>query len=336
MPGGKEAFERKLEALASLRASSPDAAVEPLRKALKDRSNYLVSKAAASVGELRLTALIPDLLRSFDRFMLDPAKTDPQCWAKNAIVKALKDLNHDDPAVFLRGVGHVQMEAVWGTSVDTALTLRGACALALVACTLDRQSILTRLVDLLADETPVRSDAIRAMGQLPGPDTVLLLRLKALLGDREPGVTGLCFDVLLQISAAGSVPFVARFLAAKNPDVRVEAAAALAASRESQAIEALKECFAGLVDPALKITILQSLAGSPQVSAAEFLLSVVEQGSSEHAALAVESLAKSRFHQEFHDRAESATRRRDIDALNAAFQKSFQQPAQGPLGPPSG
>ncbi len=136
MPGGKEAFERKLEALASLvRAASLAGRRRRAvaQKALKDRSNYLVSKAAASVGELRLTALIPDLLRSFDRFMLDPAKTDPQCWAKNAIVKALKDLNHDDPAVFLRGVGHVQMEAVWGTSVDTALTLRGAfCALALV------------------------------------------------------------------------------------------------------------------------------------------------------------------------------------------------------------
>ena len=46
--------------------------------------------------------------------MTDPVKTDPQCWAKNAIVKALKDLNHDDPAVFLRGIEHVQMEPVWG------------------------------------------------------------------------------------------------------------------------------------------------------------------------------------------------------------------------------
>ena len=97
MPGGKEAFERKLEALAALRAAaSPEAAIDPLRKALKDRSNYLVSKAATLAGELRLTALAPDLLHAFDRFMTGPSKTDPQCWAKDAIVKALKDLNHDD------------------------------------------------------------------------------------------------------------------------------------------------------------------------------------------------------------------------------------------------
>jgi hypothetical protein len=57
VPGGKEAFERKLEALASLRAApTPEAAVDPLHKALKDRSNYLVSKAAALAGELSLTA----------------------------------------------------------------------------------------------------------------------------------------------------------------------------------------------------------------------------------------------------------------------------------------
>ncbi len=319
MPGGKEAFERKLQALASLRVSSPEgvpeAAIGPLRKALKDRSNYLVSKAAALTGELRLTALLPDLLAAFDRFMIDPVKTDPKCWAKDAIVKALKDLNHEDPAVFLRGIEHVQMESVWGGSVDTALTLRGACALALVACTLDRQTILMRLVDLLTDEKPVRSDAIRAIGQLPGPDSALLLRLKALLGDEESEVTGECFDVLLDIAPTESVLFVARFLAAKNREVRVEAASALALSREPKAIQVLKQCFAYRADATLKTAILHSLAGSPQASAAEFLLSVAEEGSSEHAALAVESLAKSRFREEFRERVEGVARRRGISPL---------------------
>jgi HEAT repeat protein len=324
MPGGKEAFERKLEALASLRATpSPEAALDPLRKALKDRSNYLVSKAAALAGELRLTALVPDLLRAFDRFMIDPAKADPQCWAKNAIVKALKDLNHDDPAVFLRGIEHVQMEAGWGESVDTALTLRGACALALVACSLDRQTILKHLVDRMADEKPVRIDAIRALGQCPGPDTALLLRLEALLGDKEPEVIGDCFEVLLQISPADSVPFVARFLAAKDLEVRVEAASALAASREPQAIEVLKQCFNGPADLPFKIAILQSLAGSRQSAAAEFLLSVIEESPSEYAAIAVKSLATSRFREEFQERAGASVRRRGVDALTAAFQKSF-------------
>ena len=149
MPGGKEAFEKKLEALTALR-SSPEEAVDALRKDPEGSQQLPGSKAAALAGELRLTELLPDLVRAFDRFMTDPAKTDPQCWAKNAIVKALKDLNHDDPAVFLRGMEHVQMEPVWGDPpvADSAIALRGACALALVACSLDRQTILTRLIDL--------------------------------------------------------------------------------------------------------------------------------------------------------------------------------------------
>lgn len=312
-----------MEALSSLRSAPPEAAVEPLRKALKDRSNYLVSKAAAIVGELRLKELTPELLAAFDRFMIDPVKTDQQCWAKNAIVKALKDLNHDDPAVFLRGIEHVQMEPVWGTTVDTAGTLRGACALALVACGLDRQTILTRLVNLLVDDLPVRLDAITALGQVPGNDSVLLLRLKALLGDKEPQVTGQCFDVLLEMAQVESVAFVARFLADKDPDVRSEAVAALAAAREAQAIEALKQCFAGRADAALKTAILQSLAGSRHVAAADFLLSIAESERPEHAAISVASLAQSRFRDEFRARTEAVVRTRSIPAVVAAFESAF-------------
>ena len=289
MPG-KEAFERKVEALAALR-SSPQEGAGPLRKALKDRSNYLVSKAAALVGELRLTELIPDLIHAFDRFTIEAAKTDPQCWAKNAIVKALKDLDHDDPAVFLRGLEHVQMEPVWGGSVDTAITLRGACALALAGCALDRQTILTRLTGLMVDEPPVRRDAIRALGQVPGPDTVLLLRLKAMLPEKEPAVTGQCFDVLLDISPDDSIPFVARFLSSQDPDVQSEAVGALAASR--------------------------------QAAAAELLIPIIERDRPELAAVAVACLAHSRFREELRERIEAIVRRRDTASLTEAYRKEF-------------
>jgi hypothetical protein len=92
--GGKEAFDRKLEALSALRANpgAPETTAQ-LRRALKDRSNYVVSKAVAIIADLRLEGMIPDLLTAFDRSLIDGAKTDPQCWAKNAIVKALK--KHD-------------------------------------------------------------------------------------------------------------------------------------------------------------------------------------------------------------------------------------------------
>jgi len=289
-----------------------------------------VAKAATLSGQLGLKSLKPDLAAAFERFLLDaakidPAKTDPKCWAKNALAKTLKDLEHDDPAVFLRGIVHIQREPVWGGQSDSAATLRGACALALVATTLDRISIVTHLVDLLADpEKPARIDAVRALGQLPGHDTVHLLRLKALAGDIDPEVIGNCFDALLGVAPSESVAFVARFLSAPDPDLRAEAAAALGSCPEPQAIEILKQAFENRLDPELKAAILRSLAASRQLSAAEFLLSVIEESRPEFAVAGLESLAAGRFRDEFRDRAGDAVRRRSISELTASYRKQFE------------
>ncbi len=176
----------------------------------------------------------------------------------------------------------------------------------------------------MVDKPAVQMEAIRALGQCPGRDTELLLRLKAMLPEEEAAVTGQCFDALLDIAPAESVAFVARFLTAKDPDVRSEAVAALASCREPQAIETLKERFGGRSDPALENVILQSLAGARRPAAAAFLLTVIEEGRSEHAALAVASLGQSRFRDENRERVEAIVRRREITSLTAAFQAAFQ------------
>jgi HEAT repeat protein len=322
--GSKEAFDKKIAALEVLRAdpASP-ATLDHLRKALKDRNNFLVGKAATLTGQLGLKALIPDLTAAFDRFLIDPVKSDPKCWAKNALAKALKDLEHDDPGVFLRGIVHVQMEPVWGGQSDSAAVLRGASALALVATTLDRVSILSHVVDLLADlEKSARIDAVRALGQVPGHDTILLLRLKALAGDKDQEAIGACFDTLLSMSTE-SIPFVARFLEAADPGIRAEAASALGACPELPAFEALAECFEARLDPELKTAILRSLAASRQLAAAEFLLTVIEDARPEYASAALESLATGRFRDDFRDRARDATQSRNLAELTALYDKAF-------------
>jgi HEAT repeat protein len=69
---GKEAFGRKVQEVAALREAPEEAAIAQLRRALKDRSNYLVAKAAAVAAVRHFQALVPDLLAAFDRFMEDP------------------------------------------------------------------------------------------------------------------------------------------------------------------------------------------------------------------------------------------------------------------------
>jgi len=193
--------EEQLDQLSSLREADQGEAVPQLRKALADRVNLVAAKAAKIAGERKFHELTPDLLGAFDRFFEKAAERDPQCWAKNAIAAALKDLGHDESAPFLRGMRHVQMEAVWGGQADTAENLRGACLLALPACPdLERDEAMRCFVDALAEKSrTIRLEAVRALRQMEGFEAALVLRLKARLGDKEPEVTGQVFDALLQL-----------------------------------------------------------------------------------------------------------------------------------------
>ena len=321
----KQAFETKLAELEALRRAPDPAAVrDALGKALKDRNNYLVSKAAAIAGDLRIEELMDDLIAAFDRFLVDPVKSDPQCWAKSAIAKALKDLGCRQAGVFLRGIDHVQLERVYGGTADSAAALRGACTLALVDCQMDDLQILTHFADRLADkEKPVRLDAALAIAQFGRGEGALLLRLKLLMGDREPEVLGQCFSSLLSLAPESALPFIEKFLTHEEEDFRAEAAAALAASRELEAIEILKRFWKTRVSPEIRRAILIALGASPLQQAAEFLLSVLPEESADLASEALTALASSRFHGEMRDQVKATVEATRDAELIWAFEKRF-------------
>ncbi len=273
----RDAIEEKVAALDALR-DTPSSALEPVRKALKDRNNLVAAKAAKLAGQLLLSDAVPDLLQAFDHFLKDASKTDPKCWAKVAIVKALRELDYDDPELFLRGMDHVQLEAAWGGRTDSAGELRGACALAIVGCSMPREAILLRLADLLADaEMRVRIDAARAIAQLPGGDSILMLRVKALAGDAEPAVTGQCFLSLLGMEPRGSVAFVARYLDHSDEALRFEAAAALGECPDVLAVETLIERWKREANPEMKKAMELSLGVSRLPEARKFLEEISER-----------------------------------------------------------
>src|SRR6202023_3414865 len=182
---GKRSFEDQVAALDALRHLSEEARVGPLRRALAHRNNFIVGKAAALVRDFRIAHLIPELLTAFDRFFDNPVKTDPQCWAKNALSRTLAALDHQAAEIYLRGMQHIQMEPVWGGQSDTAGTLRATCALALVQCrSLTDADLLAHLIELVGDkEKSVRAEAMRAIEQVGSPSASLLLRLRAILGN---------------------------------------------------------------------------------------------------------------------------------------------------------
>ena len=102
---------------------------------------------------------------------------------------------------------HVQMEPGWGGSSDTAVELRAVCAMGLASTTYPNK--LRELVNLLVDrEWQARAGAVRAIAAVGSDAAALLLRFKALSGDKEPEVLSECFSGLLAIEGAEALPLV--------------------------------------------------------------------------------------------------------------------------------
>ena len=298
MPG-KRSFDEQLAALEALRRETPAARLEPLRKALTHRNNYIVAKAADLVRELGLPELSPELIAAFDRFFTDPVKNDPQCWAKNAISRALSALDCQEAGVYLRGMRHTQPEPVWGGSSDTAVTLRATCALALVQCrALTEHQLLQHLIDLFGDkEKVVRVEAARAVGQVGSTQSALLLKLRSVLAGDEPEVLGACFSGILSIEGTSAIQWLRQFLETGD-DISAEAALAIAQDRSSEAFEALRHSFERPsrdtkgVRPLhswFQSVLLSAMALTRQGAATNFLMELVET-SSMHAEEALEAL----------------------------------------------
>jgi HEAT repeat protein len=292
MPG-KKAFEEQIALLDTLRNAPEEAQVSSLRKALGNRNNFLVGKAADLAREFNRAALIPDLLTAFDRFFDNPEKTDPQCWAKNAISRALAAMEHQQADTFLRGMRHIQMEPVWGGRSDTAGTLRATCALALVQCrSLTDADLLAHLVELLADkEKFVRIEGVRAIEQVGSPSAALLLRLRAVLGSDEPEVLGACYSGVLRLEGTSAVSWISRFLESADATAG-EAALALAGTHSKAAFEALRDHLATAKDPWWRSVLLSAIGLARQDDALNFLLDLVKTESLD-AEAAIDAIVRS-------------------------------------------
>lgn len=319
----------ELEALAESLRTSPtaDAAtVERLRRTLAHRNNFLVSKAARLVADAELGALLPDVLAAYDRFFIDAAKSDPKCWAKEALAKALVKLEHRGKDAYLRGMRLHQMEASWGPPVDTAGALRGTCTHALVDCPgISDADLLTALLEPLTDtDKTVRVEAARAMGQVGGVGATLLLRLRALLGSEmkqegEAEVLGAVYSSLLGLEGAQAIPLVAKALE-EGDDTAAEAAFALADARTAEALAALLARLREGADAWFGGVLLSAIALTRLPEALEFLIATIARDARE-ATAAIEALGRIAPSAEIRARVEQAVEQADSERLRQALRQ---------------
>ena len=323
-------FDEQMAALDALKGRELDAdAVALIKKSLANRSNFIVSKAARLAQDNALADLLPDLLAAYNRFFTNAEKTDPQCWAKNALSRALAKLGCHDKDVFLRGLHHHQLEPTWGGRSDSAGTLRANCAHALVACEgLDNQQVVILLLDALVDEDKsVRLETVRAMAQLDVV-AVPVLRLRAMIKSRppeEPEVLGQCFSALLAIERDAAIPFVAEFLEAGD-DSAGEAAFALAETRSSAALAALLDRQKSFADEWFSGVLLSAIALTRLQEGIDFLLGMIEREERE-APRAIEALSRIAVGEELRGRLVSAVHSNGSPRLLKALRENL--PASG-------
>jgi hypothetical protein len=302
------------------------AAIEHLRKSLAHRNNFLVSKAAKLVADAEVFALLPDALAAFDRFFIDAAKTDPKCWAKNALAKTLVKLEHRQKDAYLRGLRHHQMEASWGPPVDSAAALRCTCAHALVDCPgISDADLLTILLEPLTDaDKTVRMEAARAIGQVGGVSAALILRLRALLGNDEPEVLGAVYSALLSLEGAQAIPLVGGYLK-EGGDLAAEAAFALADLRTPEALAALIERLRAGADAWFGSVLLSAIALTRLPEAIDFLLALIVRDARE-APQAIEAIGRTAPNAELRARVQRAVEQTGSQRLEQALRQHLPAP----------
>lgn len=316
-------IEETLDALAALRRAPVTAESQrALRAGLAARSAPVVAKAAQVTGELALRALAADVAAAFDRFLVDPVKTDPGCRAKTEIVRALHDLGDDPAGVFLRGIRHVQMEPVYGGREDSAPELRALSAVGLVR--IGHPSAIREAAELLADPAPAaRIGAARALAYSGDAAAEPLLRLRARVGDDDPAVLSECLDALLAIAPGRGLDFVARFLDAADPAVQEAAALALGGSRRREALPLLRAWWERTVPVDLRRTGLLAIAMLRHDEALALLVELVATATGPDARDAIAALGTFRHDDALRARVAAAVLgRRDVD-LRGAFDRAF-------------
>jgi len=290
---------------------------------LRHKSNHVVSAAASTAERLESVALAQDLVDAFLELMKDPAKRDPGCQALIAIAKALVTLDEPAAKVYFAGIHHVQMEGSFGPPIDAAAPLRGLCAQGLAR--MGHADALLECVNLLADkEVPARVGAIRGIADSGDIAGALLLRLKALVGDKEDEVIGECFAGLLRLAPAPSVEFVAGFLKSASEEIRERAALVLGESHLAAAFQVLREAWVETAQAARRRTLLLSIAMLRLDEAVEFLLTRLAEDRDAAAADALAALALYGRDESVRKRIEEIVGKREGQALKTVFDREFR------------
>lgn len=315
MARSRDKLAAELAAIEALRGdpAAPEARAR-LLAAVASKKALVVAAAARVAGQGELDEVLDALPAAFERFMLQPVKSDPGCRAKLAIADTLYRLDRDADEVFLAGVRHIQMEPIWGGQQDTGADLRIASLMGLVRMSHPRSMI--EAAHLLADaERPARIAAARALAYSTNADVgVPLLRLKLMATDDEPVVVSACLAALLELAGDDNLDFVSGYLDDDEPAIVEAAAMALGESRLDGALAPLRAMADDSVTAPRRKVAMLAIAMLRTDDAWAHLLEVIAREPAGAARDAVSALSIYRYDEALCARIEQAADgRNDVD-----------------------
>ena len=199
--------------------------------------------------------------------------------------------------------------------------MRGVCARGLAR--MAHPDAMYLIVNLLADpEVPARVGAVRALADSGRPDAELLLRLKALQGDKTEVLVE-CFSALMALTPQRSVEFVAKYLESRDDEIRHGAALALGESRQVEALPALQEAWQR-PDPQFRRVLALSIAMLRRVEGVEFLLDRLREEPEHSAAGALIALALYASDATIHGRVREILDQRNSEPLRVVYRREWR------------
>lgn len=317
----RQSVDDKLAALEQELADASDESLGAVIDEALAASHYrIVALAANHAREALVYGAVPALIAAWPGLLDKPAKRDPGCYAKKAIIRALYELDCDDVDFYLAAVSYRQPEPVWGGTADTATDIRCTAALGLVSSGYSRA--LIEVAELLIDEEEiVRAGAAKAIACGNPREAELLLRAKLLTGDEEPGVYAECFEGLLTVEPDESPDFVARFLNHEDEAVCEAAALALGESRLPDALAHLIRAWDDAISVSARRVLVRAAALHRSDDAFDWLLGLIDASTSTLASEVIDVLAIYQHNTRLADRVREALQTRADENLMSYYEK---------------
>lgn len=291
----------KLGALRSAESAGGEAARDVIEEGLRDRSAAVVARAAGAAERLAMVAVAPALLAAAERLENVPAKGDPGCIARIALVRGLRLLNIPAGPFFRRMLTARQLEASAGAFIDVAVPLRAEAALAIAAGG-DREAPAL-LCDLLFDIPPepapgsmgieddpaARIAAARGLGATCSDGAALALRAKLRAGRDVPEVLGECCAAIAAIGPEWGEAFLAEWLK-EHPRAIAATAVGIGESRSRSALPLLRVMLPIAEGPDAIGAVQLGLALTRAPEAFDFLIEQLATAPAATSASALEAL----------------------------------------------